>query len=68
MAHRNNLINGILCCLNPKMQITPTHYVQGSNLALFASIAQVENCLTCFTNKCKNLTLSGKCQNTNRDK
>ena len=48
-----NLINSILCCLNPRMQITPTHYVCGKNLALFSSFAQVENCLTCFTNKCK---------------
>lgn len=49
----NNLINSVLCCLNPKMQITPTHYVCGSNLAFFASLAQVENCLTGFTNNCK---------------
>lgn len=53
-----NLINSILCCLNPKMQITPTHYVCGKNLALFASLAQVENCLTGFTNNCKSLANS----------
>ena len=55
MAH-GNLINGFLCCLNPKMHITPTHYICGSNLAFFASLAQVENCLTGFTNKCKTIT------------
>ena len=55
MAHKN-LINSVLCCLNPKMCITPTHYVCGSNLALFTSFAQIENCLTSFTNKCKCLT------------
>lgn len=52
MANKN-LINSVLCCLNPRMQITPTHYVCGSNLALFASLAQIENCLTGFTNNCK---------------
>lgn len=55
MAH-GNLLNSVLCCLNPKMQVTPTHYICGKNLALFTSFAQIENCLTCFTNKCKNLT------------
>ena len=53
---RGNLLNSVLCCLNPRMQVTPTHYVCGKNLALFTSFAQVENCLTCFTNKCKCLT------------
>ncbi len=53
-----NLINSILCCLNPKMPITPTHYICGKNLALFSSFAQIENCLTCFTNNCKSLTCS----------
>lgn len=52
---RGNLLNSVLCCLNPKMPITPTHYVCGKNLAIFSSIAQVENCLTCFTNNCKGL-------------
>jgi len=50
---QGNLINSVLCCLNPKMSITPTHYICGKNLALFTSFAQIENCLTCFTNKCK---------------
>jgi len=50
---RCNLINSVLCCLNPRMQVTPTHYVCGKNLALFTSFAQIENCLTSFTNKCK---------------
>lgn len=55
MAHRN-LINSVLSCLNPKMCITPSHYVCGNDLALFTSFVQIENCLTCFTNTCKNLT------------
>ena len=53
---QGNLLNSVLCCLNPKMPLTPTHYVCGKNLALFASFAQIENCLTCFTNNCKCLT------------
>lgn len=52
MAH-GNLINSVLCCLNPRMQVTPTHYVCGKNLALFTSFAQIENCLTSFTKSCK---------------
>ncbi|MBQ8042807.1 MAG: hypothetical protein IJ272_01485 [Clostridia bacterium] len=52
MANKN-LINSVLCCLNPRMQITPTHYVCGKNLAFFASLAQIESCLTGFTNNCK---------------
>lgn len=50
---KGNLINAVLCCLNPRMPITPSHYVCGKNLALFSSFAQIENCLTCFTNNCK---------------
>ena len=50
---RYNLINSVLCCLNPRMQVTPTHFVCGKELAIFTSIAQIENCLTSLTNKCK---------------
>lgn len=52
---RCNLINSVLCCLNPRMCVTPTHYVYGKELAIFTSFAQIENCLTGFTNKCKYL-------------
>ena len=57
MAH-GNLLNSVLCCLNPKMPLTPSHYVCGKNLALFTSFAQIENCLTGFTNNCKCLNYS----------
>ena len=55
MAH-GNLLNSVLCCLNPKMPITPTHYICGKNLALFTSFAQIENCLTGLT--CNSKTIS----------
>lgn len=51
-----NLINSVLCCINPRMHVTPTHYVCGCNLALFSSLAQIENCLTGVTTKYKCLT------------
>lgn len=57
---KESLINGILCSLNPKFNITNDHYVCGCDLAFFSSIAQVENCLTCFTKKCKCLTDGAK--------
>ena len=66
MAH-GNLINSVLCCLNPKMPISPTHYICGKNLALFSSFAQIENCLTCFTNKCKHLNCNDSCCLRNED-
>ena len=53
-----NLINSVLCCLNPRMHITPTHYICGCNLAFFTSLAQIENCLTGLTNNCKYLVSS----------
>lgn len=53
MKGPRNLINGVLCCLNPRFNISCDHYVCGSNLALFTSIAQVEKCLSGFTNSCK---------------
>ena len=63
-----NLINSVLCCLNPRMQITPTHYVCGCNLAIFTSLAQIENCLTGFTNNCKCLVSNkGNCLNPRDD-
>lgn len=49
----NAIINNLLCYLNPKLPISNNHYVCGSNLALFTSIAEVENCLSSLTNKCK---------------
>ena len=52
----SNLINSVLCSINPKIPLTPTHYICGSNLALFSSFAQIENCLTGFSNTCKSLT------------
>ncbi len=64
---RGNLLNSVLCCLNPRMQVTPTHYVCGKNLALFTSFAQIENCLTSFTNKCKNLSCNKNCCLRNED-
>ena len=53
MISANGIINGILCCLNPRFNICNNHYVCGTDLALFTSIAQVENCLTGITSKCK---------------
>ena len=63
---RNNIpntsiINNILCFLNPKMPISNSHYVCGYNLALFSNLAEIENCLTSITNKCKNIN---NCPNT----
>ncbi len=61
MISANGIINGILCCLNPRFNICNNHYVCGTDLAVFTSIAQVENCLTSLTAKCKALP-----QNINR--
>ncbi len=58
--YQNKLINGILCCCNPKLNLCNSHYVCGRDLALFGSLAQVENCLTGTTCKCKNLLNSKK--------
>ena len=65
---RNNIpntsiLNNLLCFLNPKMPISNNHYICGSNLALFSSIAQVENCLSELTNKCKCLNSKNNCRN-----
>ena len=69
MKQSKNLINGILCCLNPRFNISSNHYVCGSNLAIFTSIAQVENCLTGITNKCKCFTnFAPKLKNNNCNK
>ena len=51
--YQNKLIRSILCCCNPKLNISNTHYVCGTNLAFFGSLAQIENCLTNTTCKCK---------------
>lgn len=58
---KGGIINGILCCLNPRFNLCNNHYVCGTDLALFTSIAQIENCLTNLTSKCKTLP-----QNFNR--
>lgn len=55
MISTNGIINGILCCLNPRFNLCNNHYVCGTDLILFTSIAQVENCLTGITSKCKAL-------------
>ncbi len=60
MYNNPNLINRLLCCLNPRFKLPCNHYVCGCNLAIFSSIAQVENCLTGFTNNCKQLTCNKK--------
>ncbi|MBR5227177.1 MAG: hypothetical protein IKV94_00855 [Clostridia bacterium] len=49
----NNLIRSILCCCNPKLNLSNTHYICGRNLAFFSNLAQIENCLTNTTCKCK---------------
>ena len=53
--NNSNLLNSLLCAINPKFPINNSHFVSGSNISLFTSLAQVENCLTTFTNKCKNI-------------
>ena len=56
--YQNKLIRGILCCLNPKLNLSNSHYVCGVDLAVFGSLAQIENCLTTTTYKCKSLLSS----------
>ena len=51
----SSLINNVLYYINPKIPITDSHYVQGTGLAIFASLTQIEKCLTNFTNKCKDI-------------
>ena len=51
-----NPINRFLWFFNPKIPLTKSHYTCGSNLAIFTSLAQIENCLTGFTNNCKCIT------------
>lgn len=53
--YQNKLIRGILVCCNPRLNMCNNHYVCGRDLALFGSFAQVENCLTSATCKCKGL-------------
>ena len=52
---RNNMLRKLLCCFNPKINICNGHYVCGSNLSLFSSFAEVENCLTNATCKIKSI-------------
>lgn len=60
------IINRILCCMNPRLNISNSHYVCGSNLAIFSSIAQIEKCLTGVTSKCKCPKPPTKCINKMR--
>ncbi len=60
MQNNTNLINRLLYCLNPRFRLPCNHYVCGYNLAVFSSIAQVENCLTSATNSCKSLVSNKK--------
>ncbi len=60
MQNNTNLINRLLCCLNPRFRLPCNHYVCGCNLAIFSSFAQIENCLTSATNNCKTLISSNK--------
>ena len=53
--YQNKLIRGILVCCNPKFNLNNDHYVCGRDLAFFGSLAQVEQCLTGTTHKCKTL-------------
>ena len=57
-----NPINRLLCFFNPTIPLSNTHYTCGFNLAIFSSIAQVENCLTGVTDTCKQLTSCSKKQ------
>lgn len=56
--YQNKLIRSMLVCFNPRFNMCNNHYVCGRNLALFGSLAQVENCLTSTTSKCKGLVSS----------
>ena len=60
MQNNTNLISRLLCCLNPRFKLPCNHYVCGCNLAIFSSIAQIENCLTNATNNCKTLIANKK--------
>lgn len=63
MANFNNCnncnpINRFLWFFNPKIPLPCNHYTCGANLAIFSSLAQIENCLSSVTNNCKCLTSS----------
>lgn len=67
--NNSNLLNKLLCCLNPRFRLPCNHYVCGCNLAIFSSIAQVENCLTSATNSCKCLIANNKkCLRESKDR
>lgn len=68
MQNNTNLINRLLCCLNPHFKLPCNHYVCGYNLALFSSFAQIENCLTNTTNNCKSLIANKKCLRESKNK
>lgn len=53
-----NPINRFLWFFNPKIPLSQNHYTCGANLAIFSSLAQIESCLTGFTNNCKCLTVN----------
>lgn len=58
--YQNNLIRGMLCFFNPKLNLSNSHYVCGVDLAVFGSLAQIENCLSATTCKCKALLNSNQ--------
>ena len=51
-----NPITRFLWFFNPKIPLSQNHYTCGANLAIFSSLAQIESCLTGFTNNYKCLT------------
>ena len=51
-----NPVNRFLWFFNPKIPISCNHYTCGANLAIFTSLAQIESCLTGFSNNCKCLS------------
>lgn len=71
MTYFNNCnpINRLLCLFSPKIPLSCNHYTCGFNLAIFSSIAQVENCLTSATNSCKCLIANNKkCLRESKDR
>lgn len=52
---RSNVLRKFLCVFNPKINLCNGHYICGSNLSLFSSFAEIENCLTNTTCKIKNI-------------
>lgn len=65
---RNRVIRGILCCVNPKINLCNDHYVCGYEVALFSSFAEIEKCLTNTTCKIKGLPAKCNCYKNVKDK